>query len=158
MISNESDGNYFALPRLLRMFFGKDARRFEGSWAEAHFTGVAVYLISYFFTAHLLLPCLRPWTLVPALLGLIFVVWFLWLIVLYLNSLIVKLCWAWGLFTDLSGNRIQSVLIGILTSVFAAELMTAGGWMRWIGALWIVAVALNLSATFLLAIVYEERS
>ena len=105
-----------------------------------------------------MLPCLRPWTLVPALLGLVFVVWFLWLIVLYLNSLMVKLCWRWGLFTDISGNRIQSVLIGILTSVFAAELMASGSWLRWLGALWIVAVTLNLSAAFLLAILYEERS
>jgi hypothetical protein len=158
MIPNESDGNYFAVPRLLRMFFGKNARRSEGSWAEAHFIGVAVYLISYFFAAHLLLPCLSPWILLPALLGLIFVVWFLWLIVLYLNSLIVKLCWAWGLFTDLSGNRVQSVLIGILTSVFAAELMTAGGWMRWIGIAWIAGVMLNLSAALLLALKDEESN
>jgi hypothetical protein len=105
-----------------------------------------------------LLPCLRPWALVPALLGLIFVVWFLWLIVLYLNSLIVKLYWAWGLFTNLSSNRIQSVLIGILTSVFAAELMTAGGWTRWIGIAWIAAVMLNLSAALLLALNDEESS
>jgi len=158
MTPNESGGNYFALLRLVRKFIGKDGRRSEGSRAEAHLIGVAVYLISYFFSALLLLPYLRPWTLVPALLGLIFVVWFLWLIVLYLNSLMVKLCWRWGLFTDISGNRIQSVLIGILTSVFAAELMVGGSWLRWLGALWIVAVALNLSAAFLLAILYEERS
>lgn len=158
MTPNESDGNYLALLRLGRKFIGKDGRRSEGSWAEAHFIGVAVYLISYLFAARLLLPCLRPWTLVPALLGLVFVVWFLWLIVLYLNSLMVKLCWRWGLFTDISVNRIQSVLIGILTSVFAAELMASGSWLRWLGALWIVAVTLNLSAAFLLAILYEERS
>jgi len=158
MTPNESDGNYFALPRLLRKFFGKNARRSEGSWGEAHFIGVAVYLISYLFAAHLLLPCLRRWTLVPALLSLIFVVWFLWLIVLYLNSLLVKLYWAWGLFTDLSGKRIQSVVIGILTSIFAAELMVAGRWTRWIGIAWIAAVMLNLSAALLLALNDEENS
>ncbi|MEP6686568.1 MAG: hypothetical protein ABJB22_07320 [Verrucomicrobiota bacterium] len=158
MTPNESDGNYFALLRLVRKLSGKDARRSQGTWAEAHFIGVAVYLISYLFAAHLLLPWLRPWMRVPTLLGLVLVVWLLWLIVVYLNSLMVKLCWALGLFTDLSGNRIQSVLIGILTSVFAAELISAGSWTRWIGIAWIAAVMLNLSAALLLVLNDEESS
>ena len=158
MTPNESNGYYFALPRLGGKFLGKNTRRSEGSWAEAHIVGVAVYLISYLFAAHLLLASLPKWALVPALFGLLFAMWIFWLIVLYLNSLVVKLCWAWGLFTDLSGNRIQSVLVGILTSIFAAELMTSGSWLRWLGAGWIVAVALNLGAMFVLAILYDDRS
>jgi hypothetical protein len=157
MIPNES-GYYFALPRLVRKFCGENARRAEGSWAEAHFVGVLVYLISYVFAARLVLLYLSPWALASALFGLLFAIWIFWLIILYLNSLIVKLCRRWDLFTDLSGNRIQSVLIAILTSIFAAELMASGLWLRWLGALWIGAVALNLAAAFLLAILYDERS
>jgi len=158
MTPNEPTDYYFALLRLGGKFLGKNARRSEGTWAEAHFAGVAVYLVSYLFAAHLLLPFLSSWSIAPAMFALLFALWFFWLIVLYLNSLIVRLCWSWGLFKDLSANRIQSVLVGILTSVFAAELMVAGRWTRWIGIAWIVAVMLNLSAALLLALNEEESS
>ena len=158
MTPNESNGYYFALPRLAGKVFGKNAKRSEGTWAEAHVVGVAVYLSSYLFAAEILLSRLPTWAILLALFALLFAIWTFWLIVLYLNSLIVKLCRAWGLFADLSGNRIQSVLIGILTSVFAAELMVTGRWTRWIGTAWIVAVMLNLSAALLLALNEEEGS
>ena len=158
MIPNESDGNYFALPRFVRKSFGKNSKRSEGSWAEAHFVSVAVYLIGYLFAVHLLLPHLSGWTLIPALFALLFLMWIFWLLVLYLNSLVVKLCRVLGLFPDLPGNRIQSVLIGILTSVFAAELIASGTWTCWIGIIWIAAVMLNLSAALLLALNDDESS
>jgi hypothetical protein len=89
---------------------------------------------------------------------LLFAIWIFWLIVLYVNSLIVKACWICGLCTDLPRNRIQSVLMGILTTAFAAQLIAAGSWMRWVGASWIIAVALNLTAALLLALFHDERS
>ncbi len=120
--------------------------------------GVVVFLINYLFAVVLFAPPLRSWTFFPVLVGLLFAVWIFWLIVLYLNWLIAKICWRFGLFTDLPANRIQSVLFGIITSIFAAELMASGRWFRWIGIVWIAAVALNLSAALLLALHNDESS
>ena len=83
-------------------------------------------------------------------------VWIAWLILLYLHSLVVKLCWAIGLCTDLPRNRIQSVLMGIVTTVLAAQLVASGSWLRWVGLIWIAAVACNLTAALLLALFDEE--
>ena len=125
---------------------------------EMYFTGAAVFLISYLFAASSLVPGLRWWQAAIVLLLLFPGVWIAWLILLYLQSLMVKLCWRCGLFTDLPRNRVQSVLMGIVTTVFAAQLLTASPWLRWIGSLWIVAVALNLAAALLLALFHEEQS
>ncbi len=155
---NESRGNYFALPRLVQKIRGRDAIRSEGNWVEAYFVGSAVYLISYLFGASLLWPKLQSWRVAIALVLLVPGIWIGWLVILYLNSLIVKLCWALGAGTDLARNRIQSVLMGIFTTAFAAQILTANIWWKWVGALWIVAVALNLTAAFFVALFYEERN
>ena len=47
-------------------------------------------------------------------------------------------------------------LDGIVTTAFAAQLLTASPWLSWLGWLWLVAVALNLAAALLLALFYEE--
>ena len=149
---NESRSNYFALPRLIRKLRGGNTTRSEESWLEAYVPGVVVYVISYLFTANLLLPKLNWWQTVIALPLLLFALWISWLIVLYINSLIAKGCQGIGLCADLPRRRVQSVLMGILTTVFAAQLLTAGPCLRAIGALWIVVVALNLAAALMLAL------
>ncbi len=155
---NESRGNYFALPRLIRKLRGGNAARSEESWLEAYVLGAVVYLISYLFTANLLLPKLNWWQTAITLPLLLFALWISWLIVLYLNSLIAKGCERVGLCADLPRRRVQSVLMGILTTMFAAQLLTANPWLRTIGALWIVAVALNLAAALLLALFPDGQS
>jgi hypothetical protein len=153
---NESRGNYFALPRLIRKLRGGNATRSEGNWLEACVIGAIVYLISYLFTASLLLPKLNWWQIAIALPLLFFGLWIGWLIVLYVHSLIAKACESVGLCADLPRRRVQSVLMGILTTIFAAQLLTAGPVLRVIGALWIAAVALNLAAALLLALFHDE--
>jgi hypothetical protein len=149
---NESRGNYFALPRLIRKLRGRSTIRSEDSWLEACALGVVVYVVSYLFVANLLFPKLNWWQTVIALPLLLFGLWIGWLIVLYINSLIAKGCQVIGLCADLPRRRVQSVLMGILTTVFAAQLLTAGPCLRAIGALWIIAVALNLGAALMLAL------
>jgi hypothetical protein len=151
-------GNYFALPRLVRKWRGGSAERSEIDWREGYATGVVVYLISYFFVASLLLRHLHGWRLGLALALLLFGMWIFWLIVVYLNSLIAKAIWACGFAANLSPSRVQNVLIGLLTTAFAAQLIIAGPWISWIGALWLMAVCSNLGAALLLAIWYDERS
>ncbi len=155
---NEYAGSYFALPRFIAKLRGRSSVRSEGNWLEAYLAGAAVYLISYLFAANLLVAKLGSWQAVIVLPILLFAIWIFWLIVLYVNSLIVKACWICGLCTDLPRNRIQSVLMGILTTAFAAQLIAAGSWMRWVGASWIIAVALNLTAALLFALFHDERS
>jgi hypothetical protein len=115
-------------------------------------------VISYLFLVNLLLPGLNWWQAAIVLPLLLFVLWIGWLIVLYLNSLIVKGCQRIGLCADLPRRRVQSVLMGTLTTIFAAQLLTAGGWLRAIGALWIVAVTLNLAAALLLALFHDAQT
>lgn len=155
---NESTGSYFALLRLVEKWRGRSAVRSEGNWLEAYLTGICIYLISYIFAAHLWLPHLRWWQASIALFVLVFVMWIFWLAVLHANSLLVRFSWSCGLCTDLPANRIQSVSIGIVTTAFAAQMLASGSWLRWVGALWITVVALNLAAAFVLALVYDERS
>jgi hypothetical protein len=154
---NESTGNYFALPRLFRRIRGLDAVRSESNWLEGYLVGSVVFLVSYLFVASLLWSRLHWWQNAIALVLLVPGVWLVWLMILYLHSLVVKLCWALGLSTDLSRNRIQSVLMGIVTTVLAAQLVAAGSWLRWIGLLWIAAVALNLAAALMLALFYDSQ-
>ena len=155
-VPNELDGNYFALLRLLRKMRGRSAVRSEGNAMELSIAGSMVFVISYLFAASLLWPKSPWWERAVALPLLVPAVWIAWLILLYLHSLIVKLCWAIGLCTDLPRNRIQSVLMGIVTTVLAAQLVASGSWLRWVGLIWIAAVACNLTAALLLALFDEE--
>ena len=155
---NESAGYYFALPRFFQKVRGGNATRSEANWLEAVVIGSAVYVISYLFAANLLLPKLCWWQALIALPLLLFGLWIAWLIVLYLNSLIAKGCQACGLGADLPRRRVQSVLMAILTTIFSAQLLIASAWLRWIGAVWIIAVTVNLAAALLLALFHDERS
>ena len=119
---------------------------------------VFVFIVNYLFAVQLLAPLYSSWLFFPALVGLLFGVWIFWLALLYLNWLVAKLCWRCGLFIDLPANRVQSVIFGIVTSIFAAELMASGRWFCWIGMVWIAAVALNLSAALLLALKNDDAS
>ena len=84
-----------------------------------------VFVISYLFATSLFWPESFWWELVIALPLLVPAVWIAWLILLYLHSLIVKLCWAIGLCTDLPRNRIQSVLMGIVRLYLRRSLLPA---------------------------------
>ena len=155
-VPNELDGNYFALLRLLRKMRGRNAGRLEANSTELSIAGSVVFVISYLFAASLFWPKFPWWERAIALPLLVPAVWIAWLILLYLHSLVVELCWAIGLCTDLPRNRIQSVLMGIVTTVLAAQLVASGSCLRWVGLIWIAAVACNLTAALLLALFDEE--
>jgi len=153
---NESKGAYFALPRLLAGWRGRTVARSENNGTEAYLASVGIYLVSYLFAARLLLPGLCFWTSALVLLFLLAGIWIFWLLVLYLNSLIVKAIHALGLWTHLSRNRLQDVLVEIVVTAFAAFLVIAGSWPRWVGAIWIGIVVLNLMAAVLLRLRYDQ--
>ncbi len=149
---------YFALGRLLARWRGGSAVRSEKNWREGYAMGVVMYAIGYLAAVHALSGRLVFWQLLLALPLLLGALWIVWLIVIYANSLVVRACWAIGLCTDLSRRRVQSVLLGIETTICAAWFLGGGSWLRWIGLFWIAAIGLNLAAALLLAIWYDERS
>lgn len=153
MRSAESDAArfYFALPRFVARFCGRNFERTENNWLEANIVGAAVMLVSYLAITHYLLRRAPPSKQLLLLLPVIVVTWLFWLLVLYINAQIIKLLRATGIISDLSNARAQSLLIGTVTTALAYYLVIAGGIVAMIGAIWIDALCVNLLAAALLA-------
>jgi hypothetical protein len=142
---------YFALPRLLAMLRGGDARRAEQNGTEAWVAGIATYVISYLFFAGFV-PDTLGWGLRGlTLAGLAFLVWLFWLLALYVNSLILKLLRGLGLFHTIPPRRGQSILIATTVTAMALGLLQAGPLVGELAAIWLIAVAMNLAAAMILA-------
>ena len=136
-------GYYFALPRLCALLRGHDWHRSENNWAEAYFGGVAVYLIS----CALLIAQSRA----GALLGVAFfcAAWIGWIVVLYLNSVVVRALRGLGIFCRLANPRAQNILIGLETTACALALTMHPRWQI-LGAIWLLLVTANITAAVLL--------
>ena len=149
---------YFALPRLLAMLRGGDAQRAEQNSAEAWVAGLATYVISYVFFAGFI-PDTTGWLLDGlSLIALAFLVWLFWLLMLDLNSRILKLLYALGFLRNLPPRRGQSVLIGTTATAMALELLERGSLAGELGAIWLIAVAMNLTAALVLAVRDGDRA
>ena len=158
---NKSDKRqfYFSLFRVIAMLRGGDARRAESNGFEALLVGLMMYSIHYLFFATLLIPSnLEPWLTALLLVALAFWIWLFWLLLLYINSVIVKVLRACGLFRTIPIRRAQSILWGISTTAMALELLKCSPWMRELGAIWLVAVAMNLVSAVVLAFSDAARS
>jgi len=142
---------YFSLLRLLALLRGGDATRAETNGSEAWLGGVAMYLIGFLFFAQFVPADGRPWLTALSLFVLAFLVWLFWLLVLYLNSLTIKLLQPAGFFRSIPTRRAQSILLGISATTMALDLVQRGSWMGEVAAIWLVAVALNLAAAVVLA-------
>jgi hypothetical protein len=150
---------YFSLFRLLAMLRGGDARRAESNSFEAWLVGLMVYAIHYLFFATLFIPShLPPWLAALLFVALAFWIWLFWLLLLYINSVIIKFLHLCGLFRALPTRRAQSVLCGILTTAMACVLLRSSPAPRELGAIWLVAVAMNLTAALVLAFSDAARS
>ena len=150
---------YFSLFRVIALLRGGNARRAESNGFEALLVGLLMYAIHYLFFAALLVPPhLEPWLRALFLVALAFWVWLFWLLFLYLNSLIVTALHRGGFFRTIPTRRVQSVLWGIATSAMACELLRGSPVPRELGALWLVAVTMNLVAAMVLAFSDAARS
>ncbi|HEX4640067.1 MAG TPA: hypothetical protein VH252_01695 [Chthoniobacterales bacterium] len=147
---------YFALPRLLARLRGGDAGRAEQNSFEAWSANLAIYLISYLYFAGYI-PEIPNWGLRALILvALAFLVWFFWLLALYLNSLILKFGANLGLLRSFPTRRGQAVLIVMTATAMAFALVERGSFAGEIGALWLVATAMNLVAALILAFTNGE--
>lgn len=151
MTEQPSPRFYFALPRLLAKWRGGDAGRAEQNGLEAWSANLAIYLISFFYFAGLIPEIDSWWARVPILIVLAFAVCLFWLLVLYLNSLILKLLHGCGLFCELPIRRSQGVLIAAAATAMAVALLERGPLVSEIGAIWLTATAMNLAAAAILA-------
>jgi hypothetical protein len=136
-------GYYFALPRLCALLRGHDAERSENNWAEAYVGGVAVYGIS----CAMLIAQARA----GALLAIAFfcVAWIGWVVVLYLNSVVVRGLRRLGIFHNLANPRAQNVIIGVESTACALALTMHPQWQM-LGWGWLLLVAGNTAAAVLL--------
>ncbi|HEV2840663.1 MAG TPA: hypothetical protein VGW39_05000 [Chthoniobacterales bacterium] len=149
---------YFSLPRFIALLRGGDTRRAERNAVEAWFVGLMMYLVHYLFFAHYLPPRLAPWQTALLLIVLAFWVWLFWLLLLYLNSVIIKLLHLGGLFRTVATRRAQSIFWGLFTTAMACALLEDSPWVREIGAIWLVAVAMNLASAVVLALSNATRA
>ncbi len=160
---NQSDKRspqfYFSLLRVIAMLRGGDARRAESNGFEAWLVGLTIYSIHYLFFATLFIPSnLEPWLTALLLVALAFWIWLFWLLVLYINSVIIKALRLCGLFRRIPTRRAQSILWGISTTAMACVLLKSSPFLRELGAIWLVAVAMNLASAVVLAFSDAARS
>ena len=143
---------YFALPRLLALLRHGDTRRVELNGVEAWVGNIVIFVVWYLFLARLVPGPLAWWLAVPALIALAVLVLLSWLLALYLNSLVLELLRRCGLLGSLPARRGQAVLIAIATTAMALHLVQRGALSGEIGAIWLVAVAMNLGAAIILVL------
>lgn len=150
---------YSSLFRLLALFRGGDARRAESNGFEAWLLGLMIYSIHYLFFVTLLLPSNpHPWQTALVLVAIAFWVWLSWLLLLYINSVIIKALHVCGIFRTIPIRRAQSILWGTWTTAMAFALLKGNPMSRELGAIWLVAVAMNLAAAVVLAFSDAARS
>ena len=147
---------YFALPRLLAKLRGGDAGRAEQNGPEAWFGNAVIYAVSYLYFAGFIPQLLPWWERGLILIALAFLIWLFWLLVLYLNSLILKLLNSLGFIRSLPRRRGQGVLIATATTTMAIALLQRGSFAGEIGTIWLVATAMNLLAALTLALTHGE--
>jgi hypothetical protein len=71
---------------------------------------------------------------------------------------IIQLLRLGGLFRTVAARHAQSILWGVVTTAMACELLKDSPWVREIGAIWLVAVAMNLASAVVLVLSNASRS
>jgi hypothetical protein len=158
MTDREFPRFYFALPRLLARFRGGSSERAENNGGEAWIASIVTYLVSYLFFAQFIPAPLGLWPTILSLVLLALLAWLFWLLALYVNSLVIKLLQACGLFRAIPVRRAQSILVAGTASAMSFQLLQGGGWMAEVAAIWIVAVAMNLAAAAILTLRNGNRA
>ncbi len=155
--SGREVGYAFALPRLIARLSGRAARRAELSRWEAYGLGILVFGINCVFAAHALLPFVRPVFLrLLVLCVLPFAMWMAFLLLYYVNALVIALLRRVRLYAAPTNNPFQHIVIMSLTTVVAVLLLRDGTrWMCSLGMLWLALLGFNLLAMVILKLRHE---
>lgn len=151
------DAFYFALPRLLNRMRGGTDEISESNAAEAYLGSIGIFAVSFLFALQLFVDRLSGWSSIVFGVGLVFAVWIFWLFVFYINSLMIKVLRACGLFRGTPNRRAQDIFIGIVVAAMAYRLSILPGWMSWIGLLCLYALGANLIAAAVLRLAPRQR-
>ena len=141
--SATTSGWYFALPRLCLFLCKRSAKRSENNWIEAYVVGVLFFLLSYAtLLAHLQVNAFSA-------IALLFVTWILWVLALYLNSVIIRALRIVGAFRGLTNSRAQNIVIGTEMMICALLLIVHSPWPL-LGWMCVAISALNVIAAVIL--------
>ena len=156
-VLNMKNAFYFALPRLLNRIRGGTDKVSESNAAESYLGSIGIFIITFVFGLQLFAERFSGWSVIAFDLALVFAVWIFWLIVFYINSLIVKLLRACGLFRETPNRRAQDIFIAIVLAAMAYRLSILHGWLGWIGWLCLCALGANFLAAILLKLIPNTR-
>jgi hypothetical protein len=156
-VLNMKNAFYFALPRLLNRMRGATDEVSESNAAEAYLGSIGIFIITFVFGLQLFGERFSSWSVIAFDLVLVFAVWIFWLVVFYINSLIVKLLRACGLFRETPNRHAPDIFIGIVVAAMAYRLSTLHGWPGWVGLLCLCALGANFVAAMLLKLISNAR-
>jgi len=156
-VLNMKNAFYFALPRLLNRIRGGTDKVSESNAAESYLGSIGIFIITFVFGLQLFAERFTGWSVIAFDLVLVFAVWIFWLIVFYINSLIVKLLRACGLFRGTPNRRAQDIFIAIVLAAMAYRLSILHGWLGWLGWLCLWALGANFLAAILLKLIPNTR-
>ena len=150
-------GFAFALSRLAARATGCKPRRAEFSGLEAYGLGALVFAISYVFVGRALLSFVRPAAVyIITFLILPFAIWIAFLLLYYLNSLVAALLRRLGLYSAVTNNSFQHVVIMSLISLVAVYfLFEQPVWVKSLGIFWLGLLSLNLLSILIEKLVDE---
>lgn len=150
-------GFYFSLPRLLSRITGHGSHVSEGGFFETCLGTLIVLLIPYFFLVDLAMNHASRWMGFVTGVALLFAIWIFWLVVLYLNWVMIQVLHGLGFFRGVTERHLQDILVGLIITFFASELSILNSWVRWIGISWFIVLAMNLAAALSLALMDTRR-
>ncbi len=144
--STRPHGYAFPLSRMVARLTGRKPRRGEFSGAEAWGLGLVVFGICCVFVARALLPFVRPSALYLIVLFVLpFATWIAFLLLYYLNSLVITLLRKLGLYSAATNNPFQHIVIMSLTSLIALHFVSEKPtWVTSLGVFWLGLLSLNL--------------
>jgi hypothetical protein len=149
---------FFSLPRLIARLRGHNAERTDTHWLEANAVGTLIHAIVFLFLARWLLTGSSTWQQLALLVPLAILTLLFWMLLFAVQVLVIKAARAFGMLRNVPDDRANGMLVGIVTTVFACQLLGAGTWLRAIAAVWLVALALNLLAACVLGLSNADAS
>ena len=149
---------FFALPRLVARVRGRNAERTDANWLETNVVGTLIHAIVFLFLARLFLAGLPTWQQLALLVPVAVVTLVFWMLLFALQVLLIRALRAFGLLRKIPDDRANGLLVGIVTSMFAWQLLGVDPWLRAIAAVWLVALALNLLAACVLGLSNADAS
>ena len=155
--TNHSRGFYFALPRLLVSFLGERPLRSENSFGEALFAGAIAVVLPWLALLELTgsFQCSLGWLSAIALLA---AVTPLWLIVFYLNSLLIGLFRRARVLRNYTNRTLQGVVALIIVTLSSVCVAFSESHIRWAGLMTLTLIALDLFAAVALPLANDPPS